>query len=197
MRYGIPYDVSLQRRQQLIFIAMEVNDLLKKQLDDATWKELSEEFPWTTETLKKYCNKLDWELVSQNSKILWMPAMLAQFKNYIDWGMLSLTDCDVILTPDCLEQFADYWDWSKLSSNVSVPLDYDTIDRFIDKLNWSELIDQPYLNETGTSHLYGAEFLERYVDRIPAEALYRSHLWRTIKEQRTKELQRQIVRGEI
>lgn len=176
---------------------MEVNDLLKKQLDDAAWKELSGEFPWTMDILKKYCNKLDWKLVSQNSKILWMPAMLAQFKNYIDWGMLSLTDCDVILTPDCLEQFADYWDWSKLSANESLPLDYDTIDRFIDKWNWSELIDQPYLNETGAAHLYGTEFLERYVDRIPAETLYRSHLWRTIKEQRTKELQRQIVRGEI
>ena len=176
---------------------MEVNDLLKKQLDDAAWKELSGEFPWTMDSLKKYCNKLDWELVSQNSKILWTPAMLAQFKNYIHWGMLSLTDCDVILTSDCLEQFADYWDWAKLSCNASVPLDYDTIDQFINKWNWSELIDQPCLNNTGVSHLYGTEFLERYVDRIPAEALYRSLLWRTIMEQRVKELQRQIVRGEI
>lgn len=176
---------------------MEINELLKKQLDDAVWKELSGEFPWTLETLKKYYNKLDWELVSQNSEILWTPAMLGMFKNYIDWGRLSLTDCDVILTPDCLEQFADYWDWSKLSCNESVPIDYDTIDRFIDKWDWSELIDQPCLNDTGTAHLYGAEFLKRYVDRIPAEALYRSHLWMTIKEQRTKELQRQIVRGEL
>lgn len=176
---------------------MEVNDLLKKQLDDAAWKELSGEFPWTMDTLKKYRYKLDWESVSDNYRILWTPAMLELFKHQIDWKKLSWTDSETILTPDCLEQFADYWDWSKLSSNVSVPLDYDTIDRFIDKWNWSELIDQPYLNETGASHLYGTEFLERYVDRIPAEALYRSLLWRTIMEQRAKELQRQIVRGEI
>ena len=92
---------------------MEVNDLLKKQLDDAAWKELSGEFPWTLETLKKYRDKLDWESVSENYKILWTPAMLVQFKNWIDWKRLSWTDCDVILTPDCLEQFADLWDWSK------------------------------------------------------------------------------------
>lgn len=176
---------------------MEVNDLLKKQLDDAAWKELSGEFPWTLETLKKYRDKLDWERVSENYKILWTPAMLVQFKNWIDWKRLSWTDCESILTPDCLEQFADFWDWSKLSGNESVPLDYETIDRFIDKWDWSALIDQPYSNDTGVSHLYGTEFLERYMDRIPAEALYRSLLWRTIMEQRTKELQRQIVRGEI
>lgn len=63
---------------------MEVNDLLKKQLDDAAWKELSGEFPWTLETLKKYRDKLDWERVSENYKILWTPAMLVQFKNWID-----------------------------------------------------------------------------------------------------------------
>ena len=176
---------------------MEVNDLLKKQLDDAAWKELSGEFPWTTETLKKYRDKLDWESVSDNYRILWTPAMLELFKHQIDWKKLSWTDSETILTPDCLEQFADYWDWSKLSGNESLPLDYDTIDRFIDKWDWSELIDMPCSNDTGVSHLYGTEFLERYVDRIPAEALYRSLLWRTIMEQRAKELQRQIVRGEI
>lgn len=123
--------------------------------------------------------------------------MLELFKHQIDWKKLSWTDSETILTPDCLEQFADYWDWSKLSGNESLPLDYDTIDRFIDKWNWSELIDQPCLNNTGASHLYGTEFLERYVDRIPAEALYRSHLWRTIMEQRAKELQRKILSGEL
>lgn len=176
---------------------MDTNDLLKKQLDEAAWKGLSLEFPWTLETLRKYGKKLDWESVSSNHEILWTPEMLEEFKDWITWANLSRADCNTILTVACLERFADYWDWDKLSGNDSLPLDYDTIDRFIDKLNWSELIDQPYLNETGTSHLYGAEFLERYVDRIPAEALYRSHLWRTIKEQRTKELQHQIVRGEI
>ena len=97
-----------------------------------------------------------------------------------------------------MEQFADFWDWSKLSGNESVPLDYETIDRFIDKWDWANLINQcGGSNDPGVAHLYGPEFLERYAGRIPAEALYRSLLWRTIMEQRTKELQRQIVRGEI
>ena len=176
---------------------MDTNDLLKRQLDETAWREITDEFPWTLETLRKYGKKLDWEFVSSNPEILWTPEMLEEFKNWITWTKLSQTECDTILTVACLERFADCWDWDKLSENDSIPLDYDTIDRFIDKWDWSELIDQPYLNETGASHLYGTEFLERYVDRIPAEALYRSLLWRTIMEQRAKELQRQIVRGEI
>lgn len=43
---------------------MDTNDLLKKQLDEAAWRELAEEFPWTLETLKKYGRKLDWDIVS-------------------------------------------------------------------------------------------------------------------------------------
>ena len=197
LQYGTPYEVPLLSRQELIFIAMEVNDLLKKQLDDAAWKELSGEFPWTLETLKKYRDKLDWESVSENYKILWTPAMLVQFKNWIDRKRLSWTDCDVILTPDCLEQFADFWDWSKLSGNESVPLDYETIDRFIDKWNWANLINQcGGSNDPGVAHLYGPEFLERYAGRIPADVLEESQLWFAIKEQRKKVLYRQIACGE-
>ena len=177
---------------------MEVNDLLKKQLDDAAWKELSREFPWTMDTLKKYRDKVDWESVSENYEILWTPAMLELFKHQIDWKKLSWTDSETILTPDCLEQFADYWDWSKLSGNESVPLDYNTIDRFIDKWDWANLINQcGGSNDPGVAHLYGPEFLERYAGRIPANELYHSCLWNTIVAYCKKKIQHQIVRGEI
>lgn len=178
---------------------MDINDLLKRQLDEAAWRELAEEFPWTLETLKKYWKKLDRDMVSNNNEILWTPEMLEEFKNWISWADLSRADCDTILTVACLERFADYWDWNKLSENESIPLDYDTIDRFIDKWNWAELIDHRNWGgaDLGASHLYSYEFLERYASRIPANALEKSQLWFTIKEQRKKELHRQIACGEV
>ena len=177
---------------------MDTNDLLKRQLDKAAWRGLSQEFPWTLETLKKYWKKLDWDMVSNNDEILWTPEMLEEFKNWISWTKLSLTDCGSILTVACLERFADYWDWDKLSENDSIPLDYDTIDRFIDKWNWAELIDHGSWRDKdlGASHLYSYEFLERYASRIPVDALKESQLWDDIEEQRKKELYRQIACGE-
>ena len=177
---------------------MDTNDLLKRQLDEAAWRELSQEFPWTLETLRKYGKKLDWEFVSSNPEILWTPDMLEEFKHWINWTRLSWADCDTILTVACLERFADYWDWDKLSKNLSIPLDYDTIDRFIDKWNWAELIDHCRWrdNDLGASRLYSYEFLERYASRIPADELEESQLWFTITEQRKKALRRQIACGE-
>lgn len=177
---------------------MDINDLLKRQLDETAWREITDEFPWTLETLRKYGKKLDWEFVSSNPEILWTPDMLEEFKHWINWTRLSQTDCDTILTVACLERFADYWDWDKLSDNHSIPLDYDTIDRFIDKWNWADLIDHSNWRgaDLGASHLYSYEFLERYASRIPANALEESQLWFTIKEQRKKELHRQIACGE-
>ena len=177
---------------------MDINDLLKKQLDEAAWRDLSLAFPWTLETLRKYGKKLDWESVSSNHEILWTPEMLEEFKDWITWANLSRADCDTILTVACLERFADYWDWDKLSKNLSIPLDYDTIDRFIDKWNWAELIDHGSWKDKdlGASHLYSYEFLERYASRIPIDALKDSQLWYEITEQRKKELHRQIACGE-
>ncbi len=177
---------------------MEINDLLKTQLDKAAWRELEEEFPWTLETLKKYSRKLDWDVVSGNDEILWTPEMLELFKTWINWTKLSRTDCDTILTVDCLERFADYWDWDELSENEDIPLDYDTIDRFIDKWNWAELINHGGWgdNDLGASHLYSYEFVERYASRIPADELEGSRLWYAIMGQRKRALRRRIACGE-
>ncbi len=177
---------------------MEINDLLKTQLDEAAWRDLAREFPWTLETLKKYSRKLDWDIVSGNGEILWTPEMLELFKTWINWTELSQTDCYTILTVACLERFADYWDWDELSKNEDIPLEYDTIDRFIDKWDWAELINHCAWrdNDLGASHLYSYEFLERYASRIPADELEESQLWCTIKAQLKRALRRRIASGE-
>ena len=177
---------------------MNLNEVLKKRLDEAAWKQLSEEFPWTLETLKKHSHKLDWERISNNDSIQWTPTILEQFKDKLDWTEVSRTGCRMVLSPECLEQFAEYWDWSELSSNLNLPLDYELIDRFIDKWDWSELIDQHIHWERDTvALLYGTEFLERYIDRIPTDDLEDSELWEVIREKREQELAQQILSEDI
>lgn len=139
------------------------NEFMEKVLNDSAWKELSGDFQWTEQMLEKYKNKVDWKEISNNNSILWTPVMLEKFEQFIDWKELSKTNCETILTEECLELFRDYWDWSEL----------------IDL--WTE------------NNLYCIDFLERYVDKIPASKLQDSHLWRRLVEERTKELKLEVI----
>ena len=35
-------------------------ELVSRMMDDAAWKELSKNFPWTEQLLEKYMNYVDW-----------------------------------------------------------------------------------------------------------------------------------------
>ena len=164
------------------------NEFMEKILNDSAWKELSESFEWTEQMLDKHKNQVDWKLISKNSYIVWTPAMLEKFKKLIDWRELSSTGCETILTEETLEQYKAYWDWSVLSGNCKLKLNYQQIDRFIDLWDWSELIDRWCEFE-----LYTFDFLERYADKIPSNKLQDSHLWKTLVEQRAKNLKLEVI----
>ena len=83
--------------------------------------------------------------------------MLEKFRKFIDWKELSNTGCETILTEETLEQYKAYWDWSVLSGNSELKLNYQQIDRFINR--WRE------------EELYTFDFLERYADKIPSSKL--------------------------
>lgn len=52
------------------------NEFMEKFLNDSAWKELSSNFQWTEQMLKKHKSKVDWEKISNNSSIVWTPTML-------------------------------------------------------------------------------------------------------------------------
>lgn len=161
---------------------------MEKILTDSAWKSLSVDFQWTEQWLDKCKDKVDWKEISDNRHILWIPSMLEKFKHLIDWTALSQTACLSILTEECLERYKDYWDWSELSGNTDLKTNLELIDKFIDRWDWSELIDK-----WDEHHLYNTEFLERYIDHIPASQLQDSKLWRKLVEVRTEELKAEIV----
>ena len=164
------------------------NEFMEKILNDAVWKELSEGFKWTEQTLEKYKDKVDWKAVSGNSEILWTPAMLEKFKNQLDWTKLSSTSSQTLLNVSNLERFKDYWNWSELSENSDLELSYGLIDKFMDLWDWSELINR-YRNED----FYSFEFLERYLDKIPANKFQDSRLWDKLVEIRKYEMAYELV----
>ncbi len=161
---------------------------MSQMMDEAAWKSLSEEFPWSEQLLEKYKEKVDWTEVSDNRNMLWTASMLEKFRGKIDWERLSRTGHECILTADMFERFKANWDWRELSGNSSIEFTYELLDRFADLWDWSQIIDN-----YGMDKLFSIEFLDRYAEHIPASQLQHSHLWLEIINQRATEISREIT----
>lgn len=166
------------------------NEFMQRIADEAAWKELSSELHWSESLLEKYKDKVDWKEISSNSDILWTVSMLQKFKNLIDWDALSSDISEDSLTEECIETFADKWNWSRLSSNSNLKLKAKFIDKYVDKLDWNNLIDR-WREELFEGK--GIEFYEHYKEYIPARELQQSRLWDAIVEQSKKQIIAEII----
>ena len=163
------------------------NDFMQQIMDEAAWKDLSADFPWSEQLLEKYQDKVDWNEVSDNDNMLWTASMLEKFKDRIDWDALSRSRHRCILTAGMFERFKAYWNWKILSSNSDVELDFELIDRFADRWDWRELIDRH------REDLLNRKFFERYKTYIPASELQNSRLWHSLVDERKLQLAREIT----
>ena len=145
--------------------------IVSQELNKEAWRQLSREFKWNEELLRKYRGEIDWEALSCNNEMLWTASILENFKNYIDWKALSGIAPERLLTPKIIEKFADKWDWSELSDNGNLKLSYALLDKFADKWDWERII-----NRWRREEIYTPDFLERYKEFIPAEHFMGSNL---------------------
>ena len=136
--------------------------IVSQELNKEAWRQLSREFKWNEELLRKYRGEIDWEALSCNNEMLWTASILENFKNYIDWKALSGIAPERLLTPKIIEKFADKWDWSELSDNGNLKLSYALLDKFADKWDWERII-----NRWRSEEIYTPDFLERYKEFIP------------------------------
>ena len=162
--------------------------IVSQELNKEAWKQLSREFKWNEESLRKYRDEIDWEALSSNTEMLWTASILENFNNHIDWKEFSGNAPAKLLTPKIIEKFADRWDWHELSDNSNLKLSYALLDRFADKWDWERII-----NRWRSDELYTPDFLERYKEYIPAEELKSSYLWDALVEKRFDELVEEIM----
>lgn len=174
-------------------MAQEINDEFMQQvIIEQAWKSLSEEFGWTESLLEKYADKVDWKEISDNRNIVWTIPMLQKFSKKLDWKVLSGHADRDWLTEAHLEVLKDKWDWSELSSEIK--LTESEIDKFIDYIDWTELIG------AGRSYIAydmydfdAVQFYEKYKQYIPMSKLQDSRLWEKIVEQKSKQLVVEIL----
>ena len=137
--------------------------IVSQELNKEAWRQLSREFKWNEELLRRYRGEIDWEALSCNNEMLWTASILENFKNYIDWKALSGIAPERLLTPKIIEKFADKWDWGRI------------------------------INRWRGEELYTPDFLERYKEFIPAEHFMGSNLWDALVERRFDELVEEIM----
>lgn len=80
-------------------------ELVSRMMDDAAWKELSKDFPWTEQLLEKYMNYVDWKEISRNNDVVWTKSLLEKFKHRLDWHELTSNSSTLLFTEDNIETF--------------------------------------------------------------------------------------------
>lgn len=167
----------------------KLNDsLMAVMIEEEAWKELSMDFPWTEELLIKHRSKVDWDKISCNSNIKWTVSMLERFRRNINWTEFSSSADEEVLIPEIVEKFEEEWDWKVLSSNSY--LTFELVAKYADKWDWKQLISY-YRHDD----LFSQDFLDMFIDYIPADEFRDSGLWHALVERKEKELKKQIIIG--
>ena len=83
-------------------------ELVSHMMDEAAWKELCKDFPWTEQLLEKYMNYVSWYEISENYDVVWTKSLGEKFKHNLDWHKLSLNCSPLLFTEDNIDTFKDY-----------------------------------------------------------------------------------------
>lgn len=138
------------------------DEMIQSIISAKAWNDISSNFGLTEEMLERYADKLNWNEVSKNREIHWTVKLIEKWAGRLNWEELSDSGNEYLLTPDVIAYFVNRWNWRTLSSNSNLKLDYTFIDRFVDKWDWSVLIDCWHREDC-----YTKEFFDRYRSHIP------------------------------
>ena len=188
--YGKDKLIIINKTKGITMTCNQVSDEMIQSIISAKgWDEISGNFGLTEEMLERYADKLNWKEVSKNSEIHWTVKLIEKWADRLNWEELSESSNDYLLTPDVIAYFVNRWNWRVLSRNHSLKLDYTFIDRFIDKWDWSELIEC-----WGREDLYNKVFFDRYRSHIPLTPfLDNSRLVNEMVEREAEQIKKELT----
>ncbi len=188
--YGKDKLIIINKTKGITMTCNQVSDeMIQSIISAKAWDEISGNFGLTEEMLERYADKLNWNEVSKNSEIHWTVKLIEKWADRLNWEELSESSNDYLLTPDVIAYFVNRWNWRVLSRNHSLKLDYTFIDRFIDKWDWSELIEC-----WGREDLYNKVFFDRYRSHIPLTPfLDNSRLVNEMVEREAEQIKKELT----
>lgn len=162
------------------------NEFLNSVLEAEAWKEVSQRESLSMEMLEKYADRLDWEEISGNQNIIWTMNGISKFANRLDWEEFSRSCPDSFISEATLQKYAGKWDWKQLSNRDIVYNNWNLLEKFADKINWSEVI-------TNWSIEKPIDFFARFQQYIPMAKFQDSRLWDAIVESQAKSIMQEII----
>ena len=128
--------------------------------------------------------------ISENRNIRWTTPMIQKFQKKINWDKFSDYADENMLTEGIIEAFKDKWNWHNLSNNGNVPMTDELLEKYADRWDWEQIIDS---YGQSVYDRRAIEFYEKFKDYIPVSKLQNTYLWRSIVEQRAKQLAEEIT----
>ncbi len=155
------------------------NEFLNSVLEAEAWKEISQSGSLSVTMIEKFADKLDWEEVSNNSNVIWTVDGINKFANKIHWEEFSRSCSENLISETTLQKFEGKWDWKALSNRDVLYNNWRLLDKFADKVIWSEVITNWGIEKP-------VEFFFRFQQYIPMSKLQDSRLWNAMVEARAK-----------
>jgi hypothetical protein len=94
--------------------------MLEKYKNRLDWKALSTEGCnglYSSENLKRFSSKWDWQALTTNSNVRWTIEKVEEFKDFIDWGEIIDIYRSELFTLEFFEKYKDYFPVASLQQS--------------------------------------------------------------------------------
>jgi len=129
-----------------------VNYVMKRYADKLNWSILCREKNFSDHYFTKYPSYIDWKVVSGNINFIWNRSFINKHLEQIDWQVFSESSFggtqnsrQEAFRTKILHLYGKRLDLFLLSGNYFLLFTPDVIEKYKEKWNWHELINNPYI----------------------------------------------------
>lgn len=158
-----------------------IKELFFAQRKQSMWKKLSSELRWTEEMLTHYADKVDWQSISSNNKVVWTKSLIHKFTDKLNWEELSKNDAPTLVRPELVRVFVLDWHWDEKTGHINwTPMFVEEMKEYLD---WEKLFkiasceEQEYLLNKYFKYITRVKFSEFRWNRFPQFKKYVDEHW--------------------
>ena len=161
--------------------------------DKINWKSISSNKK-VIEIIDNFKDHLDWHILSGNMSFsVKSDDNLNNYKDYLSWNVVCSRK-DFTFTNETVDKYANYIDWDKASSSLDIDFTREFVNRFQDRWNWPALIkNRAFNNKVDVTKIPYVKQLNivEFIHRFPCtpRAYHFTHMSNALKIIKSMKLQ--------